>query len=50
MPGKPNPEKDERVKLPPDPETVLRAMLKVNPEDESAEDQEKPGGENRAEH
>ena len=37
MPGKPNPERDERVKLPLDPETALRALLAVNPGDEPAD-------------
>ncbi len=32
MPGKWNEEKDERVKLPLDPETALRALLAVDPE------------------
>ncbi len=27
MPAKPNPERDERVKIPLDPETALRALL-----------------------
>jgi hypothetical protein len=31
---------DERVKLPEDAEAVLAAMLAVDPEDESAEDQD----------
>ncbi len=39
MSGKPNPERDERVKIPLDPETALRALLKVKPDDEPAEDQ-----------
>ena len=38
MSGKRNPERDERVKLPLDPETALRALLKVKPDDEPAED------------
>jgi hypothetical protein len=38
MPGKPNPEKDERVKLPLDPETALRALLAVDPDDEPADE------------
>jgi hypothetical protein len=38
MSGKPNPDKDERVKLSLDPETALRALLAVNPDDEPAED------------
>jgi hypothetical protein len=41
MPGKRNPERDERVKIPLDPETALRALLKVDPDSEPAED-EKP--------
>jgi hypothetical protein len=38
MPGKPNPERDERVKIPLDPETALRALLAVDPDDEPADD------------
>jgi hypothetical protein len=38
MPGKRNEDKDERVKLPLDPETALRALLAVNPDDEPADD------------
>lgn len=38
MPSKPNPDKDERVKIPLDPETALRALLAVNPDDDPAED------------
>lgn len=37
-PAKPNPAKDERVKLPLDPESALRALLAVNPDDEPADD------------
>jgi hypothetical protein len=37
MPGKPNPERDERVRLPLDPEAALRALLAVDPDDEPAE-------------
>ena len=37
MPGKPNPEKDEHVKLPLDPETALRALLAVDPDSEPAD-------------
>jgi hypothetical protein len=46
MPAKPNPDKDERVKIPLDPETALRALLAMNPDDEheSADDeQDEPG-------
>lgn len=39
-PARPNPERDERVKLPLDPETALRALLQVDPDDEP--DDEKP--------
>ena len=35
MPGKRNDEKDERVKLPLDPETAMRALLAVDPNGES---------------
>ena len=38
MAGKPNPDKDERVKIPLDPETALRALLAVDPDDEPADD------------
>ena len=38
MPGKRNPERDERVKIPLDPETALRALLAVNPDDEPADE------------
>ncbi len=41
MSGKRNDERDERVKLPLDPETALRALLKVKPDDDPAE----PGAE-----
>ncbi len=45
MPGKRNEERDERVSLPLDPETALRALLAVDPDSEPAdEDQD---GENR---
>jgi hypothetical protein len=37
--GKRNEEKDERVALPLDPETALRALLAVKPDDEPAGDQ-----------
>jgi hypothetical protein len=36
MPGKRNNDKDERVKLPLDPETALRARLAVDADDEPA--------------
>jgi hypothetical protein len=36
--GKRNEVKDERVKLPLDPETALRALLAVDPDDEPAQD------------
>ncbi len=36
MSGKPNPERDEKVKIPLDPETALRALLAVDPDDEPA--------------
>jgi hypothetical protein len=31
-------ERDERVKLPLDPETALRALLKVKPDDDASDD------------
>jgi hypothetical protein len=34
MAAKPKPERDEPVKIPLDPETALRALLAVDPEDE----------------
>jgi hypothetical protein len=40
MPGKRDEKRDERVKLPLDPETALRALLAVNPDDEP--DKDKP--------
>jgi hypothetical protein len=40
MPGKPNPDRDERVKIPLDPETALRALLAVDPDDEPADDEQ----------
>jgi hypothetical protein len=39
-PAKPDPGKDERVKLPLDPETALRALLAVNPDDEPSEEED----------
>jgi len=43
MSGKRNDERDERVKLPLDPETALRALLAVDPADEPAEGKKEPG-------
>lgn len=40
MPGKPNPERDERVKLPLDPETAIKALLAVDPDDEPEDDRD----------
>jgi hypothetical protein len=37
-PAKPDPDKDEPVKIPLDPETALRGLLAVNPDDEPAKD------------
>ncbi len=42
MPGKRNEERDERVKLPLDPETAVRALLAVDPDDQPA-DQDQDG-------
>ena len=42
MAGKRNDERDERVKLPFDPETALHALLAVDPEDEAAEGKLEP--------
>lgn len=39
MSGKPNPERDKRVELPLEPETVLRALLAVKPDDKPADQQ-----------
>ena len=50
MPGKPNPRRDEKVSIPLDPETALRALLAVEPDEETAADESadrdraKPGG------
>ncbi len=38
-------ERDERVKLPLDPETALRALLAVKPDDEPADDDQAEGEE-----
>jgi hypothetical protein len=37
-------ERDERVKIPLDPETALRALLAVDPDDEPAERKDAPAG------
>ena len=42
MTGKRNPERDERVRLPLDPETALRGLLAVDPEDEPVEPDDTP--------
>lgn len=44
MPAQPNPDKDEPVKLPLDPEEALRALLQVRPENEqvSTKDTKEP--------
>jgi hypothetical protein len=39
MSGKRDEKRDERVKIPLDPETALRALLAVKPDDEPAEGQ-----------
>jgi hypothetical protein len=42
-----NPDRDERVKLPLDPETALRALLAVDPDDDpddDGEEQQQPEG------
>jgi hypothetical protein len=46
MAGKRNDERDERVKLPADPETALRALLAVDPEDEPAKPDAEPAADN----
>jgi hypothetical protein len=38
MTAKRNPERDERVKIDLDPETALRALLAVKPDDEPADE------------
>jgi hypothetical protein len=38
MSGKTNPDRDVRVKIPLDPETALKALLAVDPDDEPADD------------
>jgi hypothetical protein len=45
MSGKRNEERDERVKLPLDPETALRALLAVDPDDEPADPADDDQGE-----
>jgi hypothetical protein len=45
MAGKRNPDRDERVRIPLDPETALRALLAVDPDDEPAGDE--PGADKR---
>jgi hypothetical protein len=42
MPAKPNPDMDERVKIPLDPELAIRALLRVDPDAEPAPDAEAP--------
>jgi len=44
MPGKPNPERDERVKIPLDPVVTLRALLAVDPDGEPADKGEREDG------
>jgi hypothetical protein len=41
-PAKPNPDRDERVKLPLNPLEALRALLKVKPDDEPAKPDAEP--------
>jgi hypothetical protein len=38
--AQPNPDLDERVRIPLDPETALRELLKVNPDAEPADDEQ----------
>lgn len=42
MAAKPNPDMDERVSIPLDPETALRGLLKVDPDAEPADDRQQP--------
>ena len=47
MAGKRNEERDERMALPLDPETALRALLAVKPDDEPTGDEPEPSGAER---
>jgi hypothetical protein len=38
MAAKPNPDMDERIAIPLDPELAIRALLRVDPDAEPAED------------
>ena len=38
MPAKPNPDKDEPVQIPLDPEEALRALLAVKPENDKTDE------------
>ncbi len=49
MAGKRNDERDERVKIPLDPETALRALLAVDPEDEPTKPDDEPTDDNQDE-
>lgn len=44
MPAKPNPDKDEPVQIPLDPEEALRALLAVKPDDEKTDEDPQPQG------
>lgn len=45
MSGKTNPERDVRVKIPLDPETALKALLAVKPDDEPTDEDQDDGDE-----
>jgi len=47
MAGKPNPDRDEPVKIPLDPKTALRALLAVDPGDEPAGQEDQTDGQAR---
>lgn len=40
-PAKPNPERDEKVAIPLDPETALKALLQVDPDDDPKDDDQR---------
>lgn len=42
MAAKPNPDLDERISIPLDPELAIRALLKVDPDAEPADEQRQP--------
>ena len=42
MAAKPNPDMDERIAIPLDPELAIRALLRVDPDAEPADAQKRP--------